>query len=125
MATRCISTIVSIVMTSDYLQFILDQLTGLGALRARRMFGGVGIYCDEIFFAIVHRDTLYFKVDDTNRAAFLQAGSDAFKPFEHRSTTLQYYAVPSEVLEDSRQLRDWARGALAAARRLPIKKLPR
>ncbi len=112
-------------MTSESTQFILDQLAGLGLLCARRMFGGVGIYCDEIFFAIVHKDTLYLKVDDANRAAFLHAGSVAFKPFAHRPTILQYYCVPVEVLEDASRLREWARDALAAARRLPAKKPPR
>lgn len=48
-------------MTSDYTQFVLDQLAGLGRLRVRRMFGGAGIYCDEIFFAIVNQDTLYLE----------------------------------------------------------------
>lgn len=112
-------------MTSDYTQFVLDQLAGLGRLRVRRMFGGAGIYCDEIFFAIVNQDTLYLKVDDTNRAAFLQAGSIAFKPFAHRSTTLQYYSVPADRLEDPRRLLEWALSAVAAARRLPVKKMPR
>ena len=67
-------------MTSDYLQFVLDQLAGLGCLRERRMFGGAGIYCDEIFFAIVYQDTLYLKVDNAHRAVFVQAGSTPFKP---------------------------------------------
>ena len=111
-------------MISPYTQFVLDQLAGSGLLRVRRMFGGVGIYCDEIFFAIVYRDILYFKADDTNRAPFLQAGSTAFKPFAQRSTILQYYSVPGDVLEDSLLLREWARGAVAAARRLPAKKPP-
>jgi DNA transformation protein and related proteins len=74
-------------MTSDYTQFVLDQLTGLGRLRVRRMFGGAGIYCDEMFFAIADHDTLYLKADDTNRETYLQAGSVAFKPSAHRSTT--------------------------------------
>ena len=111
-------------MISDYTQFVLDQLAGLGRLRIRRMFGGVGIYCDEMFFAIVYQDMLYLKADDANRAQFLQAGSTAFKPFTQRSTILQYYAVPGDVLEDSLLLREWAQGAVAAARRLPAKKPP-
>ena len=109
-------------MTNGYTQFVLDQLAGLGQLRVRRMFGGAGIYCDETFFAIAYHETLYLKVDDINRALFLQAGCAAFKPFPNRSTTLQYYAVPAAVLEESHLLCDWARGALAAARRLPAKK---
>ena len=51
----------------SFLEFLLDQLGGLGDLRAKPMFGGFGLYSGERFFGIVHRDVAYFKVDDENR----------------------------------------------------------
>ena len=42
-------------VSRDYLQYVLEQLAGLGELRSRRMFGGAGLYCAEVFFAIVSR----------------------------------------------------------------------
>jgi hypothetical protein len=31
-------------VSEDYLQYVLEQLAGLGRVTARRMFGGVGLY---------------------------------------------------------------------------------
>ena len=97
----------------SFLSFVRDQLDGLEELTARRMFGGVGLYCGSVFFGIVHGDVLYLKVNDHTRSAYTRAGMKPFKPFAHRPTTLQYYEVPAAVLEDEEDLKDWARRAIA------------
>jgi hypothetical protein len=61
-------------VSNEYLQFVQDQLAGLGEITVKRMFGGAGLYLDGTFFAIVADDVLYFKVDDSNRPA-LRGGS--------------------------------------------------
>ena len=99
------------------LEFVLDQLDRIDQVAARSMFGGIGLYADAVFFAIIHRDTLYFKVDDKTRAAYQRAGMTPFKPFTNRPMTLQYYEVPARVLEDREALTRWARRAIAAAER--------
>lgn len=81
------------------------------------MFGGVGLYCDDVFFGIIARDRLYLKVDDTNRPDFQGAGMKPFKPYADRPGTMQYYEVPVGVLESAPELRQWARRSVAAARR--------
>ena len=96
--------------------FVLDQLAGLEGLRARAMFGGVGLYAGEVFFGIVAADVLYFKVDDSTRAEYEAAGSTPFKPYADRAMTMPYYAVPVEVLESAPTLIVWARRAVAVAR---------
>ena len=51
--------------------FIVDQLSRIAPrVRARSMFGGVGIYSGDLFFALIADDALYFKVDDSNRGDF-------------------------------------------------------
>jgi TfoX/Sxy family transcriptional regulator of competence genes len=40
------------------------------AITTRRLFSGAGLYCDGVIFALILRDTLYFKVDDGNRRAY-------------------------------------------------------
>ena len=95
--------------------FVLDQLAGLDGLRAQAMFGGVGLYADEVFFGIVAADVLYFKVDDSTRAEYEAAGSKPFKPYADRAMTMPYYAVPVDVLESAPTLVEWARRAVAAA----------
>jgi DNA transformation protein len=86
------------------------------------MFGGVGLYADEVFFGIIAADTLYFKVDDTNRRDFELAASHAFKPYDDKPLTMPYYNVPADVLEDRDTLARWAARAVAIAVRSKTKK---
>ena len=62
-------------VSDDYRTFVLEQLQPAGRVTARRMFGGVGLYLDGLFFALIDDDTVYFKADESNRARFEQAGS--------------------------------------------------
>lgn len=104
--------------------YIVEQLTPAGAVSARRMFGGVGIYIDDIFCALIAPDSnaLYFKVDDSNRADYEAAGSKPFVPYKNRATIMSYYEVPEEVIEDPDELLRWARKARAAALAAPRKR---
>jgi DNA transformation protein len=95
---------------------VLDQLDTLD-VRPRSMFGGIGLYSGETFFGIVAADTLYLKVDDTNRGMFEQAGMPPFRPFANRPDSMKYYAVPLAVLESAAELERWARAAIAASKR--------
>jgi DNA transformation protein len=81
------------------------------------MFGGVGVYADELFFALLAEDTLYFKVDDTNRPDFEARGLDPFRPYGEGGETMGYFRVAEDLLEDPEELRVWADKAIAVARR--------
>ena len=103
-------------VSADYLQYLLEQLAALGELRAQRMFGGVGLYCDEVFFGLVSEDTLYLRVDDAGRTELTARGMQPFRPYAERAeVSLSYYEVPAEVLEDPAALSAWSRRAVAAA----------
>jgi DNA transformation protein len=102
-------------VSASFREFVLDQLAGLDGLRARAMFGGVGLYADDVFFGIVAADELFFKVDDTNRREYETAGSVPFKPYADRAMTMPYYSVPLVVLEDATILGEWAARAVAVA----------
>jgi len=103
-------------VSDDYLAYVVDQLTCLGRVESKRMFGGVGIYFKDLFFAIIADDCLYFKVDDSNRPDYEAAGMEPFRPFEDKTATMSYYEVPIDVLENRDRLRDWAQKALTVAR---------
>jgi DNA transformation protein len=107
----------SLRVTPEFRDFVLDQLSRVAELRARRMFGGVGLYSGERFFGIVAADELFFKVDDGNRAAYEAAGSEPFRPLADRKrpVSMSYWRVPLEVLEDPAELNDWAKEAIRAA----------
>ncbi len=101
---------------SSFRTFIVDQLSRVvPQLRARAMFGGVGIYAGQLFFALVADDTLYFKVDDSNRPEFERLGMRPFQPYGESGEVMQYYQVPAELLEDPEALRSWAEKSIAVA----------
>lgn len=79
------------------------------------MFGGVGIYAGELFFALIAEDTLYFKVDDSNRPDFEALGMGPFLPFGDDRDKMQYYQVPADLLEDPDALRPWAEKSITVA----------
>jgi DNA transformation protein len=107
----------SLAVSDGFRSFVLDQLNDLEDVMPRSMFGGVGLYSRGLFFGILARDRLYLKVDDENRAAYEEAGEKPFKPYARRAGTMQYYAVPLEVLESATDLVEWARAARSAAAR--------
>ena len=86
------------------------------------MFGGVGLYAGELFFALIARDTLYFKADDANRPDFVARGMGPFLPFGDEREVMQYYELPAELLEEPEALREWVEKAVAVARRAKRRK---
>ena len=46
------------------------QLRESGSIRSRKMFGEYGLYCDDIFFAVICDDQLFIKVTPAGEAAF-------------------------------------------------------
>jgi DNA transformation protein len=105
-------------VSPSYRTFVLEQLGRVApGIRARSMFGGVGIYSDALFFALMDDDTLYFKVDDTNRPDYVAVGMGPFRPFGPDGEVMQYYQVPEELLEDVETLELWVGKAVEVARR--------
>ena len=105
-------------VSPSFRTFALDQLGRcLPSVRARSMFGGVGVYAGELFFALIADDTLYLKVDDQTRPAFERLGLDPFRPYGEHGEVMQYYRVNEDLLEDAEALRTWAEQAVEVARR--------
>jgi DNA transformation protein len=95
----------------SFRDFVLDQLSGLGQVDCRRMFGSYGLYRGRVFFAIISKGRLYFKTDTTTRREYERRGMAPFQP-SAKQTLKSYYEVPVEVVEDEEQLVDWARLAV-------------
>jgi DNA transformation protein and related proteins len=107
----------SLKVTNAFRTFVLDQLDGLDDVVPRAMFGGVGLYCRGVFFGILASDVLYLKVDDSNRRDYERAKMPPFKPYPDRSGTMEYFAVPLDVLENAADLTEWARKSVDVASR--------
>lgn len=95
---------------NSYLDYVInDLMANIDGITHRAMFGGYGIYKDGYIFGLIADDQLYFKVDDSNKADYESLGS---KPFvyekgNHPKTTMSYWLVPQEVLEDKKKLTSW------------------
>jgi DNA transformation protein len=101
-----------------FVTHVLDQLDAVGPVSARAMFGGFGLYLRGVMFALIAEETLYFKTDAVNRAAFEEAGMGPFV-FESKGRTVatSYHQAPPDTLEDAESLAELARDAYAAAQR--------
>jgi DNA transformation protein and related proteins len=100
----------------QYLAYILEQLSALPALRSNRMFGGVGLYSDGLFFGLIDDDTLFFKTSEANIQEYQARKMPRFMPFPDRpESVLGYHQVPADIIEDVEALTDWARKAVSVA----------
>ena len=109
-------------VSESYVTYVTEQLEGLGRLRSKRMFGGVGFYADGLFFALLVGSGLYLKVGDTNRGDFTARGMGPFRPYRDRpGCAMGYYEVPPDIVEDAEALVAWARKSLRVAAASPGK----
>jgi DNA transformation protein len=103
-------------VSESFRTFVVDQLSRVApGVRSRIMFGGLGIYSNDVFFALADDDVLYFKVDDSNRGDFEARGLGPFRPYGDDREVMQYYEVPADLLEDTEALRPWVDKAVAVA----------
>ena len=101
---------------SDFIDYLRDQLAGIGTFSVKRMFGGEGLYWRGHFFGLVAGGIAYLRTDERNRPDYLTRGLTPFKPWEGRKVVLKaYYPLPEDVLEDPDEATAWARKAIDAA----------
>src|ERR1700716_1444691 len=112
------------VASETYAEFLREQLAPLGRVTLRRMFGKSGVFCDGVMLGMVTENTLYFRVDDQNRATFREA--EAFPPLNYAkqgsTIDLSFWRVPERLFDEPDELVAWAQAALAAARRVAAKR---
>jgi DNA transformation protein and related proteins len=105
-------------MSAALVDHCLELLAPLGAVRARRMFGGHGLYIDELFVALIAFERLYLKADAVSEPAFRAAGCGPFVyDGKGRPMTMSYWTVPAEAMESPALMQPWARQAIDAALR--------
>lgn len=87
-----------------FVDFILEQIQASGDVRARKMFGEYGLYCDEKIVAFICDDKLYMKPTEVSNQ-FLDDTTLA-PPYPGAKN---YYCVPEDKLEDPSWLSDFVR----------------
>jgi DNA transformation protein len=112
------------VASDGFAEFLREQLAPLGRITMRRMFGKTGVFCDRLMLGMVTDNTLYFRVDEHNRATFNEAA--AFPPLNYekrgRTIDLSFWRAPERLFDEPDELLAWGRAALAAARRVAAKR---
>ena len=114
------------VASDSFAEFLREQLAPLGRITMRRMFGKTGVFCNGFMLGMVRDNTLYFRVDDDNRAAFAEAASFPPLNYEKKGSTidLSFWRAPERLFDEPDELVAWARAPLAAARRVAAKREP-
>ncbi|MEM8771698.1 MAG: TfoX/Sxy family protein [Pseudomonadota bacterium] len=103
---------------SSHLDHLKDLFATFGDITIRKMFGGAGVYCDGVIFAIADDEDVWLKVDDVTRAEFEEAGLNPFEvEMKGKTGTMSYYKPPAEIYDDEDALRCWTTLALGAASR--------
>ncbi|MFZ6846020.1 TfoX/Sxy family protein [Undibacterium sp. RuTC16W] len=98
-------------------EFIVDQLSGCGAVTAKRMFGEYGLYLSEKMFAVICDDQLFIKPTDAGRA-FLGTVSEA-PPYP---SAKPWFLLDADMWEDRERLCQLALCTVAALP-VPVKKV--
>jgi DNA transformation protein and related proteins len=106
----------SVLSEGSFGAFVLDQLSELADVIARPMFGGAGFYLDGVFFGILYKQQLYFRVSAETVGEYKKRKMKPFRPFDgKRGSSKSYYQVPIEILENRNDLATWARLAVQAS----------
>jgi DNA transformation protein len=113
-------------LENDFVEYLVESLSSLGPIRARKMFGGYGIFWGELMFGLVSKNVFYLKADQENRPDFVSRSLGPFKyKRKGKEYAMSYYQVPDEAIDDVTELCKWAKRAHDAAVRALESKLDR
>ena len=97
----------------DFVNYMAEQLREAGAIRSRKMFGEYGLYCDDVFFAVVCDDQLFVKVTPQGEAALpdrpkappYEGARDSFlvEDVENREQMTELVRITCEALRSGPQ----------------------
>ncbi|MGO1001464.1 TfoX/Sxy family protein [Lysobacter sp. CA196] len=114
-------------MSEALIAHLRDLASGFGALSARGMFGGHGVYHDGLMIALIIDEAVYLKVDTQTAPRFRAAGCEPFvytrqrKPIE-----LSFWSVPESAMDSPQDMKPWLvlayQAALRKANAAPPKK---
>jgi len=103
---------------TEFVAYVVELMQSVGLVRARRMFGGYGLFLDGLMFGLVADATLYLKVDGETEGRFAARGLEAFTYMRKgKACRLGYFRAPEEALEEAEEMRSWASQAYSVARR--------
>ena len=106
---------------NEFVDYVVELMSGWAAVSARKMFGGYGLYREEMMFALIVKDELFFKTDANNVTQFERAGC---RPFVYQSQTrtiqMSYWSAPVASLDSSVEMGEWCQSAYGSALRAQV-----
>jgi DNA transformation protein and related proteins len=102
----------------DFVDFVVELMATWAPVATHKMYGGYGVFRDDVVFALIDGGQLYFKADDANVVEFEQAGCTPFTyTINGKAVHLSYWSAPSDCLDSPAQMREWCQSSFAAALR--------
>ena len=97
----------------NFLDYVAEQLREAGAIRSRKMFGEYGLYCDDVFFAVICDAQFFVKITPEGEAAFpnlpkappYEGAKDSFlvEDIENREQMTELTRITCEALKSKPQ----------------------
>jgi DNA transformation protein len=115
------------IQSNPFHAYVEDLFGKFGRIRIRKMFGGAGVYAGEDMFALLDKDRIYIKADDTLKADLEAEGGEPFEwtnPKTGKTIEMSYVSLPVNTVEDQDEASAWAEKALdvaVQARRAKVK----
>lgn len=103
---------------SEFVRNLDDVFELFGAIEAKRMFGGYGIYHDGLMFALVAGEVLYLKADRKSAESDVELGLQQFEYEKSgKKVRMSYYAATEDIFDNREKAKEWADRAYEAALR--------
>ena len=103
-------------VSPEFSEFIAELFAEFGGIRVRRMFGGAGIFHDDVMIGLVADGTIYLRTDNKTASDFAAEGSTPFT-YQGKSKPIEmpYWTLPLRLMDDPNELADWAQRAYQVA----------
>jgi DNA transformation protein len=104
--------------------WVEEALEPLGKISLRKMMGGATLYLDGVIFAILDDGEIWFKADEETNAIWDGESCERFTVTFKDGTVdrMNYRRAPSDVYDDPEAMQRWAKLAVEAGARRPVKK---
>jgi len=106
--------------TDEYIEYVLALLEPINAISSGKFFGGKGVSCDSIQFAMIMGNALFFVVDNSTRDRYISMGTECFWYMKKtgKVNVKKYHEVPGELFDEPSILLEWARESIEIAKKL-------